>query len=151
MKQLISDDMIKKMYQHWTYGFACLYCFIGLLTGGFLLIQSASDSGWPFEFHIGMAVLIGALLSGRYISHVGDRNQEIFNREFEIMRKKAWNGRPEYWQLTERIKQFWNESKYIPNDFAMLKKKQIKESAIFEYSIQELNEICTSVKQRIAQ
>lgn len=74
--------------------------------------------------------------------------QKICHPELEILRafqvqlkeleKKGLDGSPAYWNLTEEIKKFWQNSKYIPNDFELLKSKRIKESAIFEFSIEEL-------------
>ena len=49
---------------------------------------------------------------------------------------------PTYWELTEQIKQFWIKSQFIPRDIEFLKAKGIKQSAIFEWSITELNSIC---------
>lgn len=62
----------------------------------------------------------------------------IFQIELKELEKKNLDGTKAYWDLTEKIKVFWQNSKYIPNDIALLKQKKIKESAIFEFSIEEL-------------
>jgi len=66
----------------------------------------------------------------------------IFQEMLKELEKEGRDGSTAYWNLTEQMKKFWTNSKYVPTDWELLKKKQIKESAIFEYSIEELNSIC---------
>ena len=66
----------------------------------------------------------------------------LFQEEMKELEKHGKSlGHKEYNDLTDRIKKFWLECKYIPNDLALLKKKRIKESAIFEFSITEIEDI----------
>ena len=76
--------------------------------------------------------------------------QKICHHELETLRnfqdllqelkKEKREGRPEYHYLEKQLKQFWINSKYIPNDISLIKKKGIKESAILEWSIQEIED-----------
>jgi hypothetical protein len=78
--------------------------------------------------------------------------QKVCHAELEILRtfqdllkelqKESRDGRPEYHKLTEQMKNFWMNSKYVPTDWDLLRKKLIKENAIFQWSIEELNLIC---------
>ena len=62
-------------------------------------------------------------------------------REFQEILTHTKPFSDDYWKITEEIKEFWKNSKYIPRDLEFLRAKGIKESAIFEYSIMELNDI----------
>lgn len=77
----------------------------------------------------------------RKVCHNELEQLRMFNEDLKDMVKRGEDGSTRYWNLTEVIKKFWAESKYIPTDIMMLKKKQIKESAIFEYSISEIENI----------
>src|SRR5574337_582212 len=77
----------------------------------------------------------------RKVCHAELEQLRIFNDEVKAMVKRDEEGTKAYWELTEKIKKFWADSKYIPTDINMLKKKQIKESAVFEYSISEIENI----------
>lgn len=66
----------------------------------------------------------------------------IFQEMLKELTKEGRDGSQAYWDLTKQMKIFWMNSKYIPNDIALIKRKGIKESAIFEWSIEELNSIC---------
>jgi len=78
--------------------------------------------------------------------------QKVCHPELETLRtfqdllkelaKEGRDGSSAYWKLTDQMKNFWMTSKYVPTDWELLRKKLIKESAIFEYSIEELNSIC---------
>lgn len=66
----------------------------------------------------------------------------IFQEEIKELEKQGKSlGHKEYNDVMDRIKKFWQECKYIPNDLLLLKKKRIKESAIFEFSITEIDDI----------
>lgn len=71
-----------------------------------------------------------------------------FEEELKAISKKEGEGSQAYWKLTEQIKEFWKNTKYIPNDIKLLRKKKLKESAIFEYSIQEIDDIYFSIEKR---
>lgn len=71
-----------------------------------------------------------------------------FEEELKAIAKREGEGSQAYWKLTEQIKEFWKNTKYIPNDISLLKKKKLKESAIFEYSVQEIDDIYFSIKKR---
>lgn len=62
-------------------------------------------------------------------------------REFQERLQNTKEFSPEYWQITEELKVFWKNSKFVPRDKEYLKAKGIKESTIFEWSIMELNDI----------
>lgn len=82
------------------------------------------------------------------VCHAELEQLRLFQEELKAITKKEGEGSQAYWKLTDKIKEFWKQSKYIPNDIALLKKKQIKESAIFEYSIQEIEDIYFSIQTR---
>lgn len=67
---------------------------------------------------------------------------KLFQEELKELEKQNKNHTSEYWQVQDQIKEFWKTAKYIPNDIALLKAKGIKESGIFEWSIEELLAIC---------
>lgn len=73
----------------------------------------------------------------------------MMQKDLRNLEKTEGKDSQAYWSYTERIKEFWKNTKYIPNDIAMLKKKQIKESAIFEYSILEIEDAHFSTEKRI--
>lgn len=65
-----------------------------------------------------------------------------FQIELAAMQKANKEHTPQYWNLEDKIKEFWKSAKYIPDDITLLKAKGIKESGIFVWSISELNSIC---------
>lgn len=60
-------------------------------------------------------------------------------REFQKRLQAVREHSQEYWNITNELKEFWKNAKYIPDNFELLRAKRIKESAIFEYAIMELN------------
>lgn len=72
------------------------------------------------------------------ICHPELEQLRIFQKRLHELEKLGLDGSTQYWNLTEEIKKFWQTSKYIPNNFDLLRSKRIKESAIFEFSIEEL-------------
>lgn len=60
-------------------------------------------------------------------------------REFQERLQNVKEFSNEYWNITKEIKEFWKNAKYVPDSFDLLRAKRIKQDAIFEYSIMELN------------
>jgi len=76
------------------------------------------------------------------ICHPELEQLRLFQEELKELEKHGRTiGHPDYNSVVDRIKQFWQECKYIPNDLLLLKKKRIKESALFEFSITEIEDI----------
>jgi hypothetical protein len=76
------------------------------------------------------------------VCHEELQTLRIFQQMLQELEKEGRDGRQEYWKLTEQMKNFWMSAKYVPTDWDLLKKKLIKENAIFQWSIEELNTIC---------
>lgn len=75
------------------------------------------------------------------VCHEELQTLRMFQDLLRELEKEQRDGRPEYHKLTQQMKDFWMNSKYVPTDWGLLRKKLIKENAIFQWSIEELNNI----------
>ena len=85
------------------------------------------------------------------VCHLELEQLRIFEQEISNIVSTFGKQSNIYEEKIEQIKEFWKNTKYIPNDLTLLRKKKLKESAIFEYSILEIEDVYHMIpKENIA-
>jgi len=66
------EKLVSKLHMHWSYGIACLYCFIGILVSMYYFVRMFSEMAEASDFNIAIFLFITSLIAGAYIKIIDD-------------------------------------------------------------------------------